>query len=85
MYITLAILGIWGVPLWHSGLTVLVLSLQWLALPLWSGFSPWPRNFHILWVQPNVYTQNKDTNPHIRNETVNSTKHPKAIRKKIKE
>ena len=26
----------------------LVLSLQWLGLLLWHGFSPWPRNFHML-------------------------------------
>ena len=30
----------------------LVLSLQWLGSLLWCGFHPWPRNFHMLWVQP---------------------------------
>ena len=29
-----------------------VLSLLWLVSPLWHGFDPWPRNFHILWVWP---------------------------------
>ena len=24
----------------------LVLSLQWLGLPQWCGFDPWPGNFH---------------------------------------
>ena len=28
------------------------LSLLWLASLLWRGFSPWPGNFHMLWVQP---------------------------------
>ena len=22
-------------------------SLLWLRLPLWRGFNPWPRNFHM--------------------------------------
>ena len=26
----------------------LTLSLQWLWSLLWRGFSPWPRNFHML-------------------------------------
>ena len=30
----------------------LVRSLQWLGLLLWHRFYPWPRNFHISWVQP---------------------------------
>ena len=29
-----------------------VLSLLWLRLQLWFGFSPWPMNFHTPWVQP---------------------------------
>ena len=29
-----------------------VLSLQWLGLLLWQGFSPWPRNFYMPWVWP---------------------------------
>ena len=29
-----------------------VLSLLWLGSPLWHGFSPWPLNFHMPWVQP---------------------------------
>ena len=24
-------------------------SLQQLRLPLWCGFDPWPRNFHMPW------------------------------------
>ena len=36
-----------------------VLSLQQLGLQslLWCGLSPWPRNFHVLQVQPkkNIY------------------------------
>ena len=30
-----------------------VLPLQWLRSLLWCGFSPWPRNFCVLEVQPN--------------------------------
>ena len=30
----------------------LALSQLWLQLQLWQGFDPWPRNFHMLWVQP---------------------------------
>ena len=29
----------------------LVLSLLWLELQLWCGFSPWPWNFHMLGVK----------------------------------
>ena len=29
-----------------------VLSLLWLWTLMWCGFSPWPRNLHMLWVQP---------------------------------
>ena len=29
----------------------LALSLQQLGLLLWYGFGPWPRNFHMPWVQ----------------------------------
>ena len=28
------------------------LSLQRLRSLLWHGFDPWPRNLHMLWVQP---------------------------------
>ena len=30
----------------------LALSLQWLGMLLWLGFSPWPGNVHMLQVQP---------------------------------
>ena len=36
----------------------LVLSLQWLGLLLWCGFDPWPRNFHMLEVQPKKKKKN---------------------------
>ena len=32
-----------------------VLSLQQLELLLCHGFDPWPGNFYMLWVWPNVY------------------------------
>ena len=31
------------------------LSLQWLGLLLWHGFSPWPGTFYILQAQPNIW------------------------------
>ena len=31
----------------------LVLSLLWLRSLLGRGFDPWPRNFHMPWVQSN--------------------------------
>ena len=39
--------SLWEFPVaqWVKDLS---LSLQWLGLPLWCGFDPWPRNFHIL-------------------------------------
>ena len=42
---------IWEFP---NGLVVkdLALSLLWLRSRLWCGFSPWPRNFHMLQAQP---------------------------------
>ena len=30
------------------------LSLQWPQSLLWCGFDPWPRNFHMVWVQPKI-------------------------------
>ena len=30
----------------------LVLLQLWHRSLLWLGFDPWPRNFHMLWVQP---------------------------------
>ena len=33
----------------------LVMSLLWLRLLLWYGFDPWPRDFHMLWVQPKKF------------------------------
>ena len=30
----------------------LALSLQWAGLLLWHRFDPWPRDLHMLWVQP---------------------------------
>ena len=31
------------------------LSLLWFGSLLWHGFNPWPRNFHVLWEQPNFF------------------------------
>ena len=41
--------GIPAVTQWIKGL---VLSLHQLRLLLWHKLDPWPRNFHMLWVQP---------------------------------
>ena len=30
----------------------MTLSLQGLGMLLWREFDPWPRNFHMPWVQP---------------------------------
>ena len=38
----------------------LILSLLWLSLQLWRGFDPWPRNFHMLWVQKKKKKKKKD-------------------------
>ena len=35
------------------------LSLQQLGLPLWRGFSPWPRNFRMPLAQPKKTTTTK--------------------------
>ena len=34
------------------------LSLLQLGLLLWCGFDPWPRNFHMPWVQPKTEREN---------------------------
>ena len=36
-------------PVWCSGLKGSGIAT---AAQLWLGFSPWPRNFHMQWVQP---------------------------------
>ena len=35
-----------------QGVKDLALSLQQLGLPLWRGFHPWSRNFHMPRVRP---------------------------------
>ena len=39
-----------------------LMSLQWPRSLLWCGFDPWPGNFHMLWEQPTLPPQNKQTN-----------------------
>ena len=39
-------------PAWHSGLKDLALLQLQHKSKLQLVFNPWPRNFHILWVQP---------------------------------
>ena len=46
----------WEFP---GGLVVKVLAL----LLLWRGFTPWPENFHMLWVQPNTTTTSTTQSP----------------------
>ena len=41
-----------GGPLVAQWVKDLALSLLWLWSLLWHEFDPWPRNFHIPWVQP---------------------------------
>ena len=36
------------------------LSLLWLGSLLWCSFSPWPRNFSMLWVWPKREKKTKD-------------------------
>ena len=36
-----------------------VLSLMWLWLQLWHGFSPWPANYPMLQVQPKKIKKQK--------------------------
>ena len=45
----------------------LALSLQWLGLLLWWGFSSWPRNFHMLLPRP-------------KKEVIKATKTPSIAR-----
>ena len=44
----------------------LVLSLQWLGLLLWLGFSLWPRHFHMAPMQPKKHKQKR----HIGRDTL---------------
>ena len=60
-------------PAWYSGLKDLVLP-QWLKL----GFSPWPRNFHMLRVQP---LKKKNSNPR-ENEVKENEK--RSLEQKVK-
>ena len=39
-------------PAWRHGLKDLALLQLQCSLQLWLRFSPWPRNFHMLWVRP---------------------------------
>ena len=62
----------------------LVLSLQQLVSLLWRGFNPGPRNFHMLWSQPNIYIYNplpcfriKKLNPKILRNWWIAEKNPK--------
>ena len=41
---------------------ILALSLKLLRLQLWCGFDPWPRNFHMLWAQPNNNDNDNNNN-----------------------
>ena len=43
-----------------QGVKDLTLSLLRLELLLWQGFRPWPRNFHMLWVQPKNNNNNNN-------------------------
>ena len=44
----------------HSGLKDPVLQQLWQRLQLWLGFSTWPREFHMPWLQPlNKQTETK--------------------------
>ena len=48
--------------LWHSGLKDPALPQLWLRLrsQLWLELNPWPRNFHMPWVQPKKKKKKKD-------------------------
>jgi len=39
-------------PAWLSGLKDPALWQLWRRSELWLGFSPWPRNVHVLQVEP---------------------------------
>ena len=41
-----------------------VLSVQWLGSLLWHGFSSWPKNVHVLQVQPNKQTNKSKKHCH---------------------
>ena len=44
--------------LWHSRLRIQCCHCnQWL----WCGFSPWPRNFHMPWLQPKKKKERKNS------------------------
>ena len=43
----------------------LALSVQELGSLLWHRFDPWPRNFHMPWVQPKIIIINKQINKNI--------------------
>ena len=60
-------------------------SLQQLASLLWHGFDPWPRNFHMSWVQPNNNNKLKDKQLIGKIFTANMTDicNMKAVMKKI--
>ena len=48
-------------PAWCSGLKDLALLQLQHRLQLGLGFSPWSRNFHMLWVRPFKKKGKKDT------------------------
>ena len=45
-----------------------VLPALWQRLQLQLRFSPWPRNFHMLWMKPNKQTNKQKTGKEERDD-----------------
>ena len=57
----------------------MVLSLLWFRSVLWCGFSPWPGNFHMLWVWQKKKKKKKRKERKEKNFIYSNTKKNKTL------